>query len=104
MEASQAAAQIRLERGFGPAEAAPTLDEVQPVGGRSDGTSSVAKAMFAQLGQLDRGDDRQPAWTRRQRFPGFDSRRVPPESPEEVRALSRDAFRGPRGVERRRPR
>src|SRR4051794_9818660 len=104
MKASQPSAEVRLEGWFGPAEAAPTLDEGQPVGRGGDRTHSIAKAMLAQLGQLDRRDDREPAWTGREGFPRFDSRRVSSESPQEVRPLGNDPFSGPRRVERRRPR
>ena len=102
-EAHDAAVQVGLERGLRTAEPSAALDGVEAVERRRQRAGPVPQPMLAELGELDRGDDRGPARTGRKQRPGIGGVGMPSEPAQQVGALDRDPLGRPGCVERGRP-
>ena len=92
--------EVGLQRRFRHPEHPSPIGQRQPPLDRREGTADIGEAMLAQLGRLDRRDDRRPAGSVRQRLPRFERVDQPSEAAQQVRPIDADPRRVPRPIER----
>ena len=95
--------QICLEGRFGPPDATTSIDQREPAKHRGHGGRSVGEAVFVQLGQLDRRDDRVATRAHRDGLPGVGSVGPAAQPTKEVRAVHGDPLGRPWSIEGRGP-
>ena len=94
--------QVGLQPGLRHPEPPPAIRGGDRADGRLERPGRVAKAMLAQLRELDPADDGGPPGPGRDPGPGLGRLGVAAEPPEEVRAVQRDPLRRPRSRRTRR--
>lgn len=92
-------AQIVFEGGFWHPEEATSIGQGEAALDRGEGAGPVGEPVFAQLGGLDRGDDRGPSRTAGECIPRLERLAGPAQSTQQMGAVDADPGHVPRPIE-----
>ena len=93
-------AQIVFEGGLRHPEDASSIGQHQTALDRGEGSADVGQSVFAQLGCLDRRDDRRPSRTAGERIPCLERLDRAAQSTQQMGAVDADPGQIPRSIER----